>query len=111
MRSICGPDWKRAAAWQGARCVHAGAASCCGFPMDGYAGDVSLPEAEVAALLDGLLDLRRRIEAARRAPGDYGVEVRCSQATVRYLETTPPPAWPELCAAWREVAFVPVRPG
>lgn len=78
---------------------------------DGYAGDVSLPEAEVAALLDGLLDLRRRIEAARRAPGDYGVEVRCSQATVRYLETTPPPAWPELCAAWREVAFVPVRPG
>ena len=72
--------------------------------------------AELTGIFEGLRDLRRRIEQAGRAPEQFGVEVRCSQATLDALAQ--PESGDDLMSAvvaesvrWRNIQMIGLTPG
>jgi ATP-dependent DNA helicase DinG len=66
---------------------------------EGFSDDVdSVADAEIYAMTEALTNLRQRIERAGRAPGDFAVEVRCSDAAAAQAESGK--RGPTL-AAWR----------
>ena len=71
------------------------------------------PEAEIHALLAGLRNLTSRITGAGRATTDFGVEVRCSAATVARLQdaddTVVARAWRKEGARWRQLTLLAVE--
>ena len=69
------------------------------------AGDL---EAGSAAVLDGLRNLRARIEGAGRSSADFSVEVRCSPALVVDLEQEPNADWERERALWRALPLLAV---
>jgi ATP-dependent DNA helicase DinG len=66
-------------------------------------------EAELHAMIEGLDDLRRRVEQAHKSPRAYAVEVRCGLAAAELAVTGDIPAWLAARDPWRSISFVPLR--
>jgi ATP-dependent DNA helicase DinG len=73
---------------------------------DGVLHGVEPPQAELHAAIAGLMDLKRRIEGAKRSPNDFTVEVRCSPAAAELALTGKTPAWGEARRVWGGLHFV-----
>ena len=63
-------------------------------------------EAELHAMIAGLMDLKRRVEQGKRKPSDFVVEVRCSQPAAELAVTGNTPAWREARHIWGGLHFV-----
>jgi ATP-dependent DNA helicase DinG len=75
---------------------------------EGVLAGVSLAEVELHALVQGLANLRRRVEAAGRPPGQYVVEVRCSPETAELAASGGSAEWPAARSLWHSVHLVPL---
>jgi ATP-dependent DNA helicase DinG len=73
---------------------------------DGVIQGIEPIAAELHAAIAGLMDLKRRIEQAKRSPGDFTVEVRCSPAAAELALTGHTPAWSEARRIWGGLHFV-----
>ena len=74
--------------------------------MEGVLQGASAAEAELHAMIAGLMDLKRRVEQGKRKPGDFAVEVRCSIPAAELAITGKAPGWAEARQLWRELHFV-----
>jgi hypothetical protein len=74
--------------------------------MDGTLPGASAAEAEVHAMMAGLIDLKRRVEQAKRKPSDFSVEVRCSLPAAELAITGNVPGWAEARLLWGGLNFV-----
>jgi ATP-dependent DNA helicase DinG len=74
--------------------------------MDGVLQGVDAAEAEMHAMIAGLMDLKRRIEQAKRKPEDFSVEVRCSLPAAELAISGNVPAWAEARRIWGGLSFV-----
>lgn len=74
--------------------------------MDGVLQGASVAEAELHAMIAGLMDLKRRVEQAKRKPNDFSVEVRCSLPAAELAITGKAPGWAEARRIWGELHFV-----
>jgi ATP-dependent DNA helicase DinG len=74
--------------------------------MEGVLQGATQAEAELHAMIAGLMDLKRRIEQGKRKPNDFVVEVRCSQPAAELAITGKTPAWAEARHIWGELHFV-----
>ena len=74
--------------------------------MDGVLQGVTVAEAEMHAMIAGLMDLKRRVEQGKRKPNDFAVEVRCSQAAAELAITSKSSCWGEARQVWGELQFV-----
>ena len=66
-------------------------------------------EAELHAMIEGLGDLRRRVEQAHKSPRTYAVEVRCGLDAAELAVTGDDAGWRAVRDLWRSVSFVPLR--
>ena len=66
-------------------------------------------EAELHAMIEGLGDLRRRVEQAHKSPRAYAVEVRCGLDAAEFAVTGDVAGWAAVRDLWRSVSFVPLR--
>lgn len=73
---------------------------------EGVLQGVEPAAAELHAAVAGLMDLKRRVEQGKRAPGDFTVEVRCSMAAAELALTGQVPAWSEARRHWGGLHFV-----
>lgn len=76
---------------------------------DGTVNNLAPDEAEVHAMVEGLSDLQRRVEQAKRSPRDFAVEIRCSLSAAEYAIMHKPPTWQAVRYLWRTVDFVCVE--
>ena len=74
--------------------------------MDGVLQGASAAEAELHAMIAGLMDLKRRVEQGKRKPNDFTVEVRCSVAAAELAITGKAPGWAEARRIWGGLHFV-----
>lgn len=74
--------------------------------MDGVLQGATAAEAELHAMIAGLMDLKRRVEQAKRKPSDFSVEVRCSLPAAELAITGKAPAWAEARRIWGGLHFV-----
>src|SRR5688500_11037995 len=83
-RSVGSMRWR----WQLLRLVDGKADS-----VDGVLQGASEAEAELHAIIAGLMDLKRRVEQGKRKPNDFVVEVRCSLPAAELAITGKAPGW------------------
>ncbi len=74
--------------------------------VDGTLQGVSATEAELHAIIAGLMDLKRRVEQGKRKPSDFSVEVRCSLPAAELAITGKVSAWAEARRIWGGLHFV-----
>jgi ATP-dependent DNA helicase DinG len=74
--------------------------------MDGLLQGATAAEAELHAIIAGLMDLKRRVEQGKRKPNDFVVEVRCSLSAAELAITGKTPAWAEARHLWGGLHFV-----
>jgi ATP-dependent DNA helicase DinG len=74
--------------------------------VDGVLQGASVAEAELHAMIAGLMDLRRRVEQGKRKPNDFVVEVRCSIPAAELAMTGKAPGWAEVRRIWGGLHFV-----
>lgn len=68
-------------------------------------------EGEVMAAINGLQNLRQRIESAERNPDGFGVEVRAGAEAIALMEAGDSllvQQWAAECAAWKEVKLIAI---
>jgi ATP-dependent DNA helicase DinG len=74
--------------------------------MDGVLQGASAAEAELHAMIAGLMDLKRRVEQGKRKPGDFEVEVRCSIPAAELAISGKAPGWADARQIWGALNFV-----
>jgi ATP-dependent DNA helicase DinG len=74
--------------------------------VDGVLPGATAAEAEVHAIIAGLMDLKRRVEQGKRKPGDFAVEVRCSLPAAELAVTGKAEGWAEARRIWGSLYFV-----
>jgi ATP-dependent DNA helicase DinG len=74
--------------------------------MDGVLKGASAAEAELHAMIAGLMDLKRRVEQGKRKPNDFVVEVRCSLPAAELAISGKAPGWAEARRIWGGLNFV-----
>ena len=73
---------------------------------EGVLQGVSAAEAELHAMIAGLMDLKRRVEQGKRKPNDFVVEVRCSLPAAELAVKGKAPGWAEARQIWGGLHFV-----
>jgi ATP-dependent DNA helicase DinG len=74
--------------------------------VDGVLQGASKEEAELHAVIAGLMDLKRRVEQGKRKPSEFAVEVRCSLPAAELAITGKATGWAEVRRMWGGLHFV-----